>query len=372
MERIDELTVPQQDVSAVSHISPNVRVKALDGVRAVAIAFVVIGHVAGAAFNIEANHFKLADGVSIFFVLSGFLITSLLLRELDTFGRLNLKQFYLRRIQRIFPAFYALLAVIGLLGLVKMVRFQPIELISAAAFLNNFVATRSWWLGHTWSLCIEEQFYLLWPLVIAVGGRKLGIRFAFAIIALDPIIRIASYFKFPALRDHLPIMLHTRADTLMYGCIVALMIDEPRFEAAMKSLSKIRFEVFACAFYFIVDPILNSRYGGAYYLTVGYTLEGFSIATMLFWIISQPNASIVRILSKPPVVFVGVISYSLYLWQQPFLAPRNIAFAGNFPINIVLAVAAAVASYQFIERPFLNRRKVGEPVATTALGAATV
>lgn len=372
MEPSYALRTSEVKVGPVRLISSNIRLKALDGVRAVAIAFVVVGHVLGIIQHLDSSRFRLADGVSIFFVLSGFLITSLLLRERDTFGTVRLKQFYMRRVRRIFPVFYVFLVAMGLLKLAKVIHFETDDWLSSVAFVNNYATTRSWWLGHLWSLSIEEQFYLLWPLVIAVGGRSWGIRVALTIIALDPLVRIISYYKIPALRDHLPIMLHTRGDILMCGCILALLIGNSRFEAAMRALFRFRLQLIACAFYFIADPFLNARYGGTYYLTVGYTIQGLSLATMLFWILSWPEASIVRVLSTPPVVFVGLISYSLYLWQQPFLAPLNATFAGAFPIDVALAVATAVLSYYFIERPFLSRLRAVEPVPTSALGISTV
>lgn len=371
MERANELETPRQDSGVVRLVSPNVRLKALDGIRAVAISLVIAAHALNTVSNAKAKHIMLADGVSIFFVLSGFLITSLLLREHDTFGRVNLKEFYIRRVRRIIPAFYVFLVVIGILGLVKVIHFATTDWLSAFAFVNNYATTRSWWLGHTWSLCNEEQFYLLWPFVIAAGGRLWGIRIALAIIALDPLIRIASYFKTPALRDHLPIMLHTRLDILMFGCIVALLIGNPHFEAAMRLVLRFRLHIVFCLFYFFADPILNGRYGGSYYLTVGYTIDGVSLATMLYWIILRPEAPVVRMLSRPPVVFVGLISYSLYLWQQPFLAQVNTSFMGAFPINIAFAMLTAVASYFLIERPFLNRRQAVAPFPSTMLGTAT-
>jgi peptidoglycan/LPS O-acetylase OafA/YrhL len=112
-------------------------------------------------------------GVHVFFVISGFLITGLLMEELALSGRISLSRFYLRRTLRIFPAYYAYLAIAFLAAVAGWVQLAPHDLMHGLSYTSNYYPSRSWFLGHTWSLSVEEQFYLLWPaLVVLTGPRR--------------------------------------------------------------------------------------------------------------------------------------------------------------------------------------------------------
>ncbi|MGH9888077.1 MAG: acyltransferase family protein, partial [bacterium] len=140
-------------------------------------------------------------GVRAFFVLSGFLITTLLLRERARDGTISLRGFYLRRALRIFPAFYAYLAVLIVLRAAGTIAPSNSDLAFAGTYTMNFHAERAWQVGHLWSLSVEEQFYLAWPLTLIVLGTRRALILALAAIAVAPLVRMVTWVSWPALRE---------------------------------------------------------------------------------------------------------------------------------------------------------------------------
>ena len=106
----------------------------------------------------------------------------------------------------------------------------------------------------------------------------------------------------------------------------------------------------------MLSPLLRYQFGDKYLFVAGYTLEGFGIATTMLWLVRNSSSLAGRILNTPVLVYMGVLSYSLYLWQQLFLNPGNTSITGRFPIGILCVVAVAMLSYHFVERPFLQYR----------------
>jgi peptidoglycan/LPS O-acetylase OafA/YrhL len=150
-------------------LSSNQRIPSLDGLRAISILLVLIGHlslrfprltpICDPVLTVLGNS---SLGVSIFFVISGFLITWLLLVEIEKKGQINLKAFYLRRLFRIVPAYFVFLGAVLVLCKIGIISIPMVQLASAFLFILNYaIIVPVWWLGHTWSLCVEEQFYLL-------------------------------------------------------------------------------------------------------------------------------------------------------------------------------------------------------------------
>jgi peptidoglycan/LPS O-acetylase OafA/YrhL len=327
-----------------------------------------------------------ALGVSIFFVLSGFLITHLLVRGRDAArdGAIDLKGFYLRRFCRIVPAFYALLLVLAIGQYSRWISVPKQDLLAAGLFVTNYAPLHTpEWIGHAWSLCVEEQFYLLWPVLLAIlarWGRPAQWSAAIALILLVPVVRVASWMLLP--HDHLlvrrmPVLTHARLDTLMFGCLAALLYSSARFQEGLRRVFQSRLHLLAFAYLFLVSPYLTTWLGERYLILGGYSAEGVCIALLLLWAIRHPFGRAGRVLNSWPVVHIGLISYSLYLWQQLFLVGRNHTWTGVFPLNMLLAFAAAEASYWLIERPVLRlrdrltgRRRYQTPVALPAGGEA--
>ena len=340
------------------------RIPSLDGLRALSIAVVVASHTSE-VYDPKDPRFSpswamLSNGqigVSIFFVISGFLITNLLLRELECTGGISLQRFYVRRAFRILPAYYAFLVAILASAQLHWIFVSRKELGSSFVFLWNYIpSSNSWWLGHTWSLCVEEQFYLLWPIALVHLGRERAWRLAIWIVALSPVLRICAYFMLPALRSKLTCFLSTRADALMIGCILALCAAEPWFLRLWSSIGSGGVASACAAFIFIVSPALFSRFHFVYQMTLGYSLEVLCIGVILYWCVENPKRGLARLLNLGPVMIVGVLSYSIYLWQQPFIRFQG-SWVTTFPYNVLVILTLATISYYFVERPALEARK---------------
>src|SRR5438034_718829 len=195
---------------------PDRRIPSLDGLRAVSIALVVLGHLCGTSgFALPgsfANTLALGElGVGVFFVISGFLITKLLLEEAEGTGRISLLRFYLRRTFRIFPPYYAFILVLIVLDAARWITLSSGDLVHTLTYTANYHAGRSWNVGHAWSLSVEEQFYLLWPPVLLVLGRWGGLRVALAFIAAAPLVRLGLWTLVPAARDTVGVSFETVA-----------------------------------------------------------------------------------------------------------------------------------------------------------------
>lgn len=363
------------------------RIVGLDGLRAISILLVIVGHAwatlpSPGRFGALAPYLGNAQmGVTTFFVVSGFLITYLLRREWEKTGTIWIKAFYVRRVLRIFPALYTYLAVLVLLRVAGAIHTTWGDLGIAGTFLTNYkhlfgIPTNDhyWFVGHFWTLSLEEQFYLFWPATILAFGMRRAPTVALLIVLLSPLVRVATYFLWPDVRGQLSIMLHTAADPIMIGCLAALWQGDVRLEGFLRRWSAWQWPVLATFFVLFVSPWLTSRYHGMYSMTAGMTLNGVGIAFIMLWVIRHPAHGVVRFLASRPVAHVGILSYSLYLWQQLFLTHNNSTWMGTFPLNLLACIAAAELSYWVVERPFLklrdNFRRRAQPVTVMKADAA--
>jgi len=339
------------------------RIPSLDGLRAISIALVIIGHGSATVPGVSRKlHEFLIDvagmGVTVFFVLSGFLITTLLLKEFRSNGKIGIRAFYIRRAFRIWPAFYVLICFVALLGVFRFIPLSLGEVASSSLFFwNYYPAGSTWFLGHTWSLSVEEQFYLLWPLSLGLSGPRRATVIAIVIIALEPLVRVGNYLLVPSTRGHIGMMLHTRADALMTGALVALLYGNKRFENVLKHLFVLRLPLLSALILLFLNPLLQQRWRGAYNLSVGFSLQNVLIGLIMLWAIRNSGSPCGRFLNSRFIVHVGCISFSLYLWQQIFLTADNHTITGIFPLNLAIAFAVAECSYWFVEKPFLRLRR---------------
>jgi peptidoglycan/LPS O-acetylase OafA/YrhL len=346
-------------------MTANRSIPSLDGLRAGSIALVIVGH-SLAYLHGDPVRFPFTQlselgksGVDVFFVISGFLITHILLREQQSTGTIRLRSFYFRRFFRIFPPFYAYLLVVAVLSFLGIFPQEARDLVSAGTYTWNYAShSGSWMLGHTWSLSLEEQFYLLWPPCLVLLGKKRSTWLALGLIAVSPGIRVLSYIVAPSLRGNEATLLHTRLDIIMFGCAMALLWDEPRFQnLARRLLLRPWFFVFAIAYIVVISPCLSTAFAAPYDWTLGYTLRGVLVSFVLLYVVKQPDSKPGLVLNLPGVRHVGVISYSLYLWQQMFTGPN--AFLA--PLNLIAVLACAEASYRLIEIPsFRLRDQIGK------------
>jgi peptidoglycan/LPS O-acetylase OafA/YrhL len=326
------------------------RYASLDGFRAVSIFLVILSHITSPAIWSITKHLwrlQLGNlGVRIFFVISGFLITSILLAEKEASGRISLRNFYIRRIFRIAPAYYAMLFAVALLIPLGLVTVGYRDLPPVFLYISNYSHT-SFSLGHTWSLAVEEQFYILWPCALVYLGAKRGAACAAVFLLIAPLLRVADQF---IAWDNARFAFETVGDALATGCLLALfrrrLWSSERYRVL---LSSNWFPLFPLA---IVIALAAERHELIRNI-IGLSVLNVTIAISLDRYMRFPEDAFGRFLNRAPVAWIGTLSYSIYLWQQLFLREDH-QFA--FPLNIAGAFAAALASYYLIEQPFLRMR----------------
>ena len=334
------------DTASSSRVS---RIPALDGLRAVSVLLVFIGHMAGTrgAFALTGTLGRIAGfGVDIFFVISGFLITSLLCGELDRYRSISLKAFYIRRILRIFPAFYTYLAVLTLLTLAGIVRVTHLQFLAAVTYtVNLWPRGMGWLIAHLWSLSVEEQFYLLWPSVMAYGMLRGAKTIALATVILCPVLRAVAYSLGVRFTGQFPLV----ADTLAIGCLLALYRATLHRKQWYLAILQSRL----CFLFPVAALLMNSYPAGR----VGAPLQSavnFCIAITIDYLITNSGSRVTVFLNRPSLIYTGMLSYSLYIWQQLFLNRASSCSLNSFPLNVVCAIACALLSYHVIEKPFLR------------------
>ena len=355
------------------------RIAVLDGVRGIAILLVIVFH--GSDAFLAGRHAGLFAriahegghlGVDIFFVLSGYLITSILFSEYKRDGRIDLGRFYWRRARRIFPAYYAYLAVVGILAVRGVLHVPITGWLMSLFYLTDYSFGRTAvWIVHSWSLAVEEQFYLFWPALIMLLGIPRARKFALAVIVALPFVRLATYVFFPHQRPSIDVMLHTRLDMIMWGAAVAIASSQrASFLERLAGRRGVN-AAFVCVAALAGSVLLATRFQGTYLFTIGYSITGICTATLLVCLLAHPEWRATKALGMRPIVALGRISYSLYLWQQLFLSPENHTLSGRFPLNFAAAILCAIASYYCIERPFFKPVPVERKTLMPMTSAAT-
>jgi len=334
------------------------RIPSLDGLRAIAIGLVVFGHLCGTSnFFPRSTFAPLGDfgnlGVRVFFVISGFLITFLMLDEIEATGTVSLKRFYLRRSLRIFPASYVFILFVFLSSRLGWPTLLPGDLFHAVTYTVNYDKHSSWEVGHLWSLSVEEQFYLLWPALIASFRLRNATLFAFSALLFTPISRLAIATFLPAFRWGVGWWFPTIMDPIATGCLLAIFRN--RLEAHNFYMSVLRsrwFVLIPCSAF-----LANMRPPVRLSMLLLQPFINLALAVTIHRVVIFNKTMFGRFLNMRPVTFIGVLSYSIYLWQQPFLNRSSHLAICAFPWNLMIAGVAAAGSYAFIERPALAIRK---------------
>lgn len=339
------------------------RIQTLDGWRGIAILLVIVNHAVSYGSHVGAFWAGLGgSGVDIFFVLSGYIITMRLLVEHAKSSRIDLRSFYIRRAFRILPLVVLYLLTLCLISLaVDLLDFHKSEVLTSLLFLRNYQV----WLrpggvytAHLWSLAIEEHFYLMWPGILVWLGRKwagwAAIAGAIACAAwrrYDYLTGITRHLSFihPS-GTTFPIRTDVRLDGLLLGAALAILLAHPRvrenvFERLPRNL----------ALPLAALALLSVRYS--------HLLPSFStnilIAAMLAATVFSQRGAVHNLLNSRVLVWIGQISYSLYIWQQLFLLrpfPEAVPLGrvNLLPLSLVCAFAAASCSYYFFEKPLVT------------------
>lgn len=346
----------------------------LDGLRGIAILLVLLIHV----LNWPRGGLL---GVDIFFTLSGFLITTLLLEEWQAHGSISLAKFYLRRYFRLFPALAALIAAYVLF----VVAFGKGDIglrlggaVYGITYVSNWVMAFNrpypeWEIGHLWSLAVEEQFYLIWPaLLVLLLKRGIGLKgMRWVLVAMIAAVVVwRSFLAMQGVDDsRLYFATDTRFDQLLLGCLAGTVYVSGRTKRQSGRLSKPLTIAATAAAGFLVWRFFVGNLQSSWSFTLGFTLFGVATAVTIYGCVTGSMPWLQRLLGARALVFLGTISYSLYLWHvaaSVFMRDvLELSHWGAVVLQLALALAAACGSYYLIELPFLRRRKAYERLRAT-------
>jgi peptidoglycan/LPS O-acetylase OafA/YrhL len=332
----------------------------LDGLRGIAILTVVVGHSA-IGYKL-AQYIKGYIGVGIFYVLSGFLITTLLLKEKIKFGTVSFKSFYIRRALRILPVAYFFLIVLLLLNVIFKLDISALSFLSSAFFIRNLplnYGPGSWSNGHFYTLAVEEQFYLLFPVLI-IYCYKHYVKIVCFIIVIVPTVQFILAQKIGLFYDNdfsrrLCILfvnvLGGDAISILIGTLLAVFI----FNGTLLPPKKTGNYFFSTFIFCGAITLRSSNLITGGYLT---TLVFATLIAYVIYLCLGPRDLLIQILENFLLVRIGVLSYSIYIWQQLFTKyqPWSNLFskADSLWLNIPLLIITSVLSYYFFERKFLK------------------
>lgn len=349
--------------------TPNVRslsryVPALDSMRGLAVSMVFFFHAGTPAFS---GGFI---GVDIFFVLSGFLITILLMQEQDRDGKITLRKFYLRRALRLVPALVFMVTVyllfcIGHFNSPADWLYQFEDALMALSYIANwtraFDLNRPLVLGHTWSLAIEEQYYICWPLILAMLRRvtpSLRSGAIFLLLLASWITRLGLLANC-ASWDRIYNGLDSRADMLLAGSLLAslwhsgalnFLERHPKITGAMAIVGMSALAALNFTANWQTPPLYIWQ----------YEIVALSTVLVIYDISSRPSGWISTLLNKSGLVWLGRVSYGFYLWHYPILwAVRQYRIDNRVQIMLalILTLCFTVLSNKFIELPFLRLKQ---------------
>jgi peptidoglycan/LPS O-acetylase OafA/YrhL len=342
-------------------------IPSLDGIRTISFAIVFAAH-AGLYFVVPGGF-----GVTVFFFLSGFLITTLLRQEFDAAGTVSLRKFYIRRAFRILPPFYLVLLSASLLtelGVLSGELSGPAVLSQALHYANYrivFHGYSGFALGTAvyWSLAVEEHFYLLFPLLfltlrkakVSPRGQALSL---LALCALALAWRCVLVYRFHSILDRTYMASDTRFDSILFGCALAVygnpMLDEPRGSDRLWKFVLLPLGLLGLLASFAIR-------NGGFRETFRYSLQGIALVPVFVCAMRFPTWGLMRVLNYRPIAFIGVLSYSLYLMHQvvlfaikPTLEPRLGTLATAL-IGLLISLLLARLVHYSIERPFARLRR---------------
>jgi peptidoglycan/LPS O-acetylase OafA/YrhL len=341
------------------------RIRQLDGIRAIAILLVFAEHTVGLKMG--------WTGVELFFVLSGLLITRILRQDRDAPSYWS--RFYLKRAGRILPPLLVLFLVCSFYPL------QPSLWLGFIFFASNFMRVFFTDIHNpiviTWSLAIEEQFYLLWPFAVRFLSTRQLIRLLIAILVLEPLLRA---IVAPFTHDFSTIYYLTpfRIDGLALGSLIALLLENERAKARIKSWAAPMFcASMACLVGCMwIFPSFRRPANSVVFNSLGYSVVALASASLICYTLLHEKAAVTRILSLPALTVLGTISYGIYLYHGVFIS--TFTFDGHPIASVLLAFVAVTVycwlSFKFYEQPMIrwSHKVVKERLPARALSSTVV
>lgn len=337
----------------------------LDGLRGTAIIIVIVSHLL-AKFDFVKD--TGAFGVEIFFVISGFLITSLLLKEKVKHGTVSFKNFYIRRILRIFPVAYLFLLVLLLINKSAGLDITNKSFVQAALYLKNipFKGTGDWYTGHFWSLSVEEQFYVFFPFFI-VNKTSRFIVIALSLILTVPLLHIVGFNNFWIFSNNIVhiitfvilILLEHGTTAILTGALFSILLFKK-----IIVVDKLKSNYLLSFALLIVAYLLFMKVPGFNIVYLSDILAPVIISYTIMLNLKEKNL-LRYFLDNVIMIRIGVLSYSLYIWQQLFIFTpeklKHFKYSDNIFLRVFLIFAVSASSYYFFEKFFLRYKAKFKP-----------
>jgi len=329
----------------------------LDGIRGIMTFGVLLAHI---------NYAWLPGSIvymNVFFMLSSYLITSVLIRDIEVHGKIRYKIFYLRRFFRLLPAYYFMICIFLLAVFIFLPEPKKYlwDVLYSACYVANwaraFGTTNPDWLGHTWSLSIEEQFYLIWPIVFAPlvcfwgFSRKL-------LVCLSSVALLASIWRIVLVYNGASIArlyngTDTRVDVILIGAIIAIILhcNAVKFHKVILFCKRI---FLMSAFIVFIGFGWSIHWQDHSYYTLFSIFSNFALSIFFIGLVTLNNSAIHRLLRLKLLVFLGKISYPTYLWHFPIFCFAKFYSLTSSEILFFCVPATylvAIFSYKFVETP---------------------
>jgi len=348
------------------------RLPCLDGLRGIAAYLVVLTHMHVWAFDHYAPGNWGPFGVNVFFVISGFLITHLLIGEFERNSAVSLKRFYIRRTLRIFPAFYVYWTVTLVLAIALHKKFDRWEPLAAFFYIGDyyqaFFNSDNSIMGITWSLGVEEKFYLLWPaaFVALLGKWSKLFKCCLGAVALIWLHKLILLYVVHTPFRHFKYAFDTRVDVILIGCALALATRLPRAQAWFGALARRAWYCLPTIVLLIATvvaaPPFNSALVPAYFTYV-MPVQILLLPVLFVQLISWSDHPLIRPLNSRPARVLGDLSYGVYLYNysllwltQRYLTTRLHSGLRELT-ELLLPLLAAYVSFRLVEQPFLRLKQ---------------
>jgi peptidoglycan/LPS O-acetylase OafA/YrhL len=337
-------------------------IKGFDGLRAFSIILVLLSHLNIRQQLPEYQFFQERfwrlisgeTGVLIFFNLSGFLITLILLQEKMNSGKIHFKLFFIKRFLRLLPPFLLFSFSVLVLKAYHYLDYSTEGFLFSFFYLYNYVPTAYYHneLVHTWSLAVEEQFYLIWPFVIQFFTLKKIISFIFLLIIAS--IILFTVFKLGGFRDYrrpdrwfIP-----ASSSILIGSFIALSIHYK----IVKVTSKIKSNyAFVLGMILYLSPLFTLKF----FLYLSPLIQSIGTIFIIGWIFYHQQSKLTNFLNNKLLNYIGKISYGIYVYQGLFLGTGHSSnlFFQQFPQNIIFTLIIAILSFEFMEKPILKMKR---------------